>query len=538
MEYSFVVKHIRGSNNCTADSLSRLPVVDKGSVSAPFPNVQNATNMNLPHAIKKVDSEILVDVKYLAFYPAVEETTCTISQVVGDSTVAAWDLVPLNIKNVAAATKICKVYGKLYRAVKLGILDKKDKDLSKFQGVFDSLYIEYDVIHFGNRICIPPIFHDRLLTELHMTHIGVVSMKKVVRDIFWWPGITKSIENIAAKCEGCRKFKKKPPPNSLSVWPFARRPMERVHIDYFEFKGKHVLIMVDAFSKKIWTHYLGRDTTTPTTCAVLFNWFCSESGSPTTLVSDNGPQFTSNFFADKMKLWNIKHVFSPPYHPCSNGLAERGVQLVKDRLKKMNVTSRAIDLYVSLAYICKVHGLTPHSSTDRCPYELIKLSNLPSLFPSLISDITQKSELTVTRHCASKLRNRKSFEEGDKVVIYDNHTKLSYSAVVLEVLGTNNYLVQSDNGPKHVSGDVMSREAQPSADVLTHAADNIEDNVIVEDDNISVVSDESEDLQLPIAHNNTFNNNVINVQNNRRGHRELINLGPVPRLPRLRSGRV
>ncbi|MCP4255194.1 MAG: hypothetical protein GY775_17660, partial [Candidatus Scalindua sp.] len=204
--------------------------------------------MNLPQAIKKVDSEILIDVKYLAYYPLDQETSCTISQVVGESTVAAWDLVPLNIKNVAAATKSCKVYGKLYRAVKLGILDKKDKELSKFQGVFNSLYIEYDVIHFGNRICIPPIFHDRLLTELHMTHIGVVSMKKVVRDIFWWPGITKCIENIAAKCEGCRKFKKKPPPNSLSVWPFARRPMERVHIDFFEYKGKHVLIMVDAFS--------------------------------------------------------------------------------------------------------------------------------------------------------------------------------------------------------------------------------------------------------------------------------------------------
>ncbi|MCP3679265.1 MAG: hypothetical protein GY782_02965, partial [Gammaproteobacteria bacterium] len=69
MEYSFVVKHIKGTNNCTADSLSRLPVVDKGSVSAPFPNVQNVTNMNLPQAIKKVDSEILIDVKYLAYYP-------------------------------------------------------------------------------------------------------------------------------------------------------------------------------------------------------------------------------------------------------------------------------------------------------------------------------------------------------------------------------------------------------------------------------------------------------------------------------------
>ena len=35
------------------------------------------------------------------------------------------------------------------------------------------------------------------------------------------------------------------------------------------------------------------------------------------------------------------------------------------------------------------------------------LGNLPSLFPSLISDITQKSELTVTRHCANKFKIRK-----------------------------------------------------------------------------------------------------------------------------------
>ena len=355
---------------------------------------------------------------------------------------------------------------------------------------------------------------------------------------FWWPGINKSIENIAAKCQGCKKYKKKPPANSLSVWPFARRPLERVHIDYFEYKGKHVLIMVDAFSKKIWTHYLGKDTTAVTTCAALFNWFCQETGSPTTLVSDNGPQFTSKLFAEKMKLWNIKHIFSPPYHPCSNGAAERGVQLVKDRLKKMDVSSKPIDLYVSLAYICKVHGLTPHSSTDRCPYELIKLGSLPSLFPSLVSDITQKSELTVTRHCANKLKKRKSFEEGDLVVVYDNFTKVSYDAVVSEVLGTNNYLVISDNGAKHVSGDVMSRAAQPSADAPPAAAvDNIDDNTVVDDDNLSIISDVSEDLELPNTQNN-YNNNVMNVNNNRRGCRELNNLGPVQNLSRLRSGRI
>ena len=295
--------------------------------------------------------------------------------------------------------------------------------------------------------------------------------------------------------------------------------------------------MVDAFSKRIFTHYLGTDTTAKVTCAVLYGWFAQEYGSPTTLVSDNGPQFTSHYFADRMKKWNIKHIFSPPYHPQSNGLAERGVQLVKDRLKKMNVQPKAIDLYVALAAIGKVHGLTPHSSTDRCPFELIKLGNLPPLFPSLVHDINKTSELTVTRHCADKLRKRKSFSEGDLVIVYDNFTKLSYEAVVSEISGTNNYVVLSDNGFKHVSGDVMSHAARVKPDIASPApaaaVDNVDNDNFVNDDNLSVTSEASEDLDLP---NSYVNDNVI-INHNRRGQRELNNLDPVQRCSRLRSGR-
>merc|ERR1712082_235030 len=132
-------------------------------------------------------------------------------------------------------------------------------------------------------------------------------------------------------------------------------------------------------------------------------------------------------------------------------------------LKKMNVSAKPLDIFLALATIGRVYGLTPHSSTDRCPYELIKQGPIPSLFPLLTSNVSKQAELSVTRHCTNKLRNRKTFEEGEKVVVYDNHTKLSYPAIVSEVLGTNNYLVYSNNGPKHVSGDLMSRDASVSS---------------------------------------------------------------------------
>ncbi|GFS26633.1 endogenous retrovirus group K member 6 Pol protein [Elysia marginata] len=58
-------------------------------------------------------------------------------------------------------------------------------------------------------------------------------------------------------------------------------------------------------------------------------------GLPDTIVSDNGPTFTSQEFQDFMKYNNIHHIRAAPYHPSSNGLAERAVETYKSSLRKM-----------------------------------------------------------------------------------------------------------------------------------------------------------------------------------------------------------
>ena len=219
----------------------------------------------------------------------------------------------------------------------------------------------------------------------------------------------------------------------------------------------------------------------------------------------------------------------------------------------MNVFGKIIDLYTSLALICKIHGLTPHSSTDRCPYELIKVGGLPDLFPGLVSDNSQKQELTLTRHCSNNMKKRKYFAEGDNVIIYDKFKGTSYQAIVSEILGNNTYLVLCENGTKHVSGDNMSRDksraatAQPTAELPATAEaepGSVDSSSTVDSDNESVTSDLSDDLTLlnSFNHNNydIVDDNVHddNVVNQRVVPRELNHLGPINRSPRvLRSGK-
>ena len=84
-------------------------------------------------------------------------------------------------------------------------------------------------------------------------------------------------------------------------------------------------------------------------------------GLPRLIVSDNGTGFISEEFAAFFKTNGVRHVRTAPYHPSSNGQAERFVRILKEALKKV----AGKDVEAQLARFLFRYRITPHTTTGR-----------------------------------------------------------------------------------------------------------------------------------------------------------------------------
>ncbi|KAL5469129.1 hypothetical protein EMCRGX_G030333 [Ephydatia muelleri] len=130
------------------------------------------------------------------------------------------------------------------------------------------------------------------------------------------------------------------------------------------------------------------------------------------VVSDNGSAFTSAEFQTFVKRNGIRHVRSAPYHPSSNGQAERVVQTFKEAILKTTG-----DLDARLARCLFQYRLTPHTTTGLSPAEMLfgrrPCSHLDLLHPDISSKVTQRQDLQKEAH--DQHAKYRKFQNGDLV---------------------------------------------------------------------------------------------------------------------------
>ena len=116
-------------------------------------------------------------------------------------------------------------------------------------------------------------------------------------------------------------------------------PFEKIFADYFDYAGRHFLIVGDRLSG--WSDVFGTPAGTTVTGAnalvrLLRSYFAT-FGVPEEISSDGGPEFTAFVTQDFMRKWDIKHRVSSVYFPQSNGRAEVAVKAAK-RLLMSNIS--------------------------------------------------------------------------------------------------------------------------------------------------------------------------------------------------------
>ena len=170
-------------------------------------------------------------------------------------------------------------------------------------------------------------------------------------------------------------------------------------------------------------------------------------GLPDKLVSDNGPQVTSDEFKEFMTNCGILHIKTAPYHPQTNGEAERFVQTFKNFIKRGNhdksMNQRQIDeaiLKFLMTYRC-----TPHSGTEFTPSYLMfnrQIKNVFDLLRTKTSKIEHKNAEYQNQHCKAV----SEYTEGESILFRNYNFQNKWEiGIVQKKLGNLHHLIKYNN---------------------------------------------------------------------------------------------
>ncbi|XP_048237502.1 uncharacterized protein K02A2.6-like [Haliotis rufescens] len=182
------------------------------------------------------------------------------------------------------------------------------------------------VVIYKDRIVIPPLLRQDVLTALHSAHQGVSSMMARAEASVFWPGITPAITALRNDCNHRNRMAPSQPcgPPTPPVYPVY--PFQPVRADFFHYKGINYLVVVDRYSN--WPIVERTSSGAPGLIDYLCRTFVT-FGIPDELSSDGGPEFTASATREFIQTWGVHHRLSSVAFPQSNCRAEACVKTVK-----------------------------------------------------------------------------------------------------------------------------------------------------------------------------------------------------------------
>ncbi|XP_058820815.1 uncharacterized protein K02A2.6-like isoform X2 [Topomyia yanbarensis] len=242
-----------------------------------------------------------------------------------------------------------------------------------------------DLIFKMDRVVLPYKLREKALQIAHQGHMGAASMKRILRNYFWWPKLSKDTEHHIKLCETCLRLSRKNAPLPLTSRELPEGPWEILQVDFFadhEFGHGEFLVVVDTYSRYLHVVELKSMDADATNQALLRIF--EVCGYPLAIQSDNGPPFQSDKFVKSWEERGVKIYKSIPLSAQSNGAVERQNKGIKDALAAAKLDKNnwktALDKYLHMH-----NKVRPLSRLGVTPFELLVGWKFRGTFPCLWS---------------------------------------------------------------------------------------------------------------------------------------------------------
>ena len=225
---------------------------------------------------------------------------------------------------------------------------------------------------------IPRALTGQILRMAHaeLGHNGTHRTYTILKRLYYWKGLKLSIEKHIKMCYQCQRRNKQIVKYATFHFDVATLPMEFISMDLIgkfhppsSRKHRYVLTVICMLTGYVFCVPLKTMTTEEVIQAYIGNIY-SKFGGSLKMLSDNGTEFKNKMFGQISKELGIEYkLYTPPYHPASNGRIEGCHAFHKACIAKHVAPQLEWEVLIPLA--CAMYNFVPNEHSKESPFCLM-----------------------------------------------------------------------------------------------------------------------------------------------------------------------